>query len=111
MTCASTFDIMLQEMGFFIECGALDGERSSNTIFFEQKRGWTGLLIEMDPSWYLQLRGKNRKSFSINACISPHQYPIKVGTREKNINILHMRLWASLKKLKRYFKQCFIDGL
>ena len=71
--------LTLQRNGFFVECGALDGERSSNTIWLEQKRGWTGLLIEMDPSWYLQVRGKNRKSFTINACISPYQYPIKVS--------------------------------
>ena len=69
---------VFQRGGFFVECGALDGERSSNTIYLEQKRDWSGLLIEMDPSWYQQVRGKNRKSFTINACISPYQYPIKV---------------------------------
>ena len=68
----------MQKQGFFVECGALDGERSSNTIWLEQKQSWNGLLIEMDPSYYLQVRGKNRKCYSINACLSPEEYPIKV---------------------------------
>ena len=28
--------------GFFIECGAAEGEDYSNTLFFELKRNWTG---------------------------------------------------------------------
>ena len=30
--------------GFFIECGAFDGEVRSQTMFFELKRNWTGKL-------------------------------------------------------------------
>jgi len=33
--------------GFFIECGAADGEVYSNSLFFELERNWTGLLIEV----------------------------------------------------------------
>ncbi len=60
-----------QKNGFFIECGAFDGEQLSNTLLLEIRYGWTGLLIEMDPHFYTQLRGKNRKAYSINACLSP----------------------------------------
>ena len=28
--------------GFYIECGAADGEENSNTLFFEMKRNWKG---------------------------------------------------------------------
>ena len=31
-----------------------------------------GLLIEADPSYYTQVLGKNRKAWSINACLSPY---------------------------------------
>lgn len=74
--------LLNKDKGFFVECGALDGERSSNTNWLEQKRGWNGLLIEMDPSYYLQIRGKNRKCFSINACLSPEPHPAIVPFKE-----------------------------
>ena len=32
--------------GVFLEMGALDGHTFSNTLFYEEKRGWRGLLIE-----------------------------------------------------------------
>ena len=66
--------------GFFIECGALDGgstlfehstsifipfwhsgERLSNTLVFELRHQWTGLLVEANPFAYQQLREKQRK--------------------------------------------------
>ncbi len=28
--------------GFYVECGAGDGEGLSNTLFFERERNWTG---------------------------------------------------------------------
>jgi len=70
-----------KEGGFFIECGGFDGERSSNTIYLEKELGWTGLLIEMDPYYYTQLLGKNRKSWSINACLSPYEHVIELPFR------------------------------
>ena len=36
-----------KENGFYIEAGAYDGERCSNTIFFEMNRNWSGILIEV----------------------------------------------------------------
>src|SRR6516225_8771930 len=35
--------------GFFVEAGANDGLAQSNTYWFEQFRGWRGLLIEAVP--------------------------------------------------------------
>ena len=32
--------------GFFIEAGANDGRAQSNTLLFEERLGWTGLLVE-----------------------------------------------------------------
>ncbi|ODM94854.1 Protein Star [Orchesella cincta] len=63
--------------GFFVECGGLDGETRSNTLFMEMHLGWKGLLVEADPNNYMQLLTKNRKSWSSNTCLSikphPHQ--------------------------------------
>ena len=35
--------------GFFIEAGAYDGEIYSNSLYYELKHGWTGLLVEPNP--------------------------------------------------------------
>ena len=59
----------------------MDGERSSNTLWLETKRQWNGLLVEVDPYYYTQLRGKARTSHSINACISGQVD--KVGYNER----------------------------
>ena len=67
-----------QEGGFFVECGAFTGEARSNTLLFEKSRKWTGLLVEADPSNYATLKSKNRKAFSINACLNTEPYPAMV---------------------------------
>jgi len=47
--------------GVFIEAGANDGVRQSNTYFLEKKRGWTGLLVEPVPELAAECR-KNRRA-------------------------------------------------
>ena len=37
------------------------GERLSNTLVFELRYQWTGLLVEANPYSYRQLREKHRK--------------------------------------------------
>ncbi|KAH3894693.1 uncharacterized protein LOC127867739 isoform X2 [Dreissena polymorpha] len=66
------------EGGFYVECGALNGEKGSNTLFFEKVRKWNGLLVEADPSNYQALKSKHRKAFTVNACLSPQPYPAMV---------------------------------
>lgn len=34
------------DQGFFVEVGAGDGMSGSNTLFFEKKLGWSGILVE-----------------------------------------------------------------
>ena len=36
--------------GFFIEAGADDFMLASNTLYFEEKYNWTGLLLEPYPT-------------------------------------------------------------
>jgi len=56
--------------GFFVESGAFDGESCSNTLFYE-KLGWTGLLVEPNPTFTNTILGKHRKSYYFNGCLSP----------------------------------------
>lgn len=58
--------------GFFVELGANDGLKQSNTKYFELFRGWSGILIEPEPKNYILLRhnrAENSKSFNA-ACVS-----------------------------------------
>ncbi|XP_066953433.1 uncharacterized protein [Macrobrachium rosenbergii] len=61
--------------GFFIEAGALDGQYLSNTLHLEKEYGWTGLLIEPNPSSYNELLKKNRHCWSSNTCFAVTPYP------------------------------------
>ena len=49
-----------EKQGFFIEAGAAGGELFSNTLYFEINHNWTGLLVEPNPDWWDELKGKNR---------------------------------------------------
>lgn len=40
------------ESGYFVEAGANDGFRQSNTYFLERFKGWRGVLIEPIPELY-----------------------------------------------------------
>jgi FkbM family methyltransferase len=53
----------MEENGTFIEMGALDGIRYSNSYFFEKVLGWSGVLIEAHPSKFKELK-KNRSNSS-----------------------------------------------
>lgn len=61
--------------GFFVEAGALDGERLSNTLWLEQELGWIGLLIEPNSVNYKNLLTKHRKAWSSHTCLSSQPYP------------------------------------
>ena len=44
--------------GFFVEAGASDGEDISNTLYFELRHNWTGILVEGDPQGFSKMKTK-----------------------------------------------------
>ncbi|XP_069181722.1 protein Star-like [Procambarus clarkii] len=64
-----------QHGGFFVEAGAYDGERVSNTLRLEKELGWTGLLIEPNHESYSKLTTKHRKAWTSNTCLSTENHP------------------------------------
>lgn len=52
--------------GFFVEIGALDGRRFSNTLVFEEA-GWNGLCIEAHPDYYPMVERSRPGSTCIHA--------------------------------------------
>lgn len=72
---------MFQRNGFFIECGAYDGETRSNTLNLERYYGWTGILIEADPINFAKMSLKNRNAYLSPTCLSITRYPTIVSCK------------------------------
>lgn len=60
--------------GFFIEAGANDGVRQSNTLYFERYLKWRGLLIEPIPDLAEQCRKNRSKCITENCALVSHNY-------------------------------------
>lgn len=61
--------------GYFVELGANDGVRESNTYFLEKEFGWRGILIEPSLNNYLQLiRNRSTKNYFACAACVPFNY-------------------------------------
>ena len=65
--------------GFFVECGAADGDTYSNSLFFEMERNWTGLLIEANPDYHRKLLDKNRRAYVLRTCLGTERRPATVS--------------------------------
>jgi FkbM family methyltransferase len=61
--------------GFFIEAGANDGVRQSNTLYFERYRGWHGLLIEPIPHLANKCKKNRPKAIVENCALVASDYP------------------------------------
>ena len=55
--------------GYFVEFGATNGLKLSNTYMLEQKYGWQGILVEPGRSWHNELT-LNRKCHIDFRCVS-----------------------------------------
>ena len=55
--------------GVFVDIGAYDGKKFSNSLFFEQSMGWTGLCIEPMPTAFAKLAA-SRKAICENFALA-----------------------------------------
>jgi FkbM family methyltransferase len=63
--------------GVYIELGALDGVLYSNTKFFEDQLGWTGILIEPHPEKFKVLMKTRSNNHLFNHLISSNKEPLE----------------------------------
>jgi hypothetical protein len=79
--------------GFFVECGALDGETLSNTLYMERHLNWQGLLVEADPLNFYKVVNRKRKAWLAPTCLSvmrnPHMVIIKFKCSYSLIYFFH----------------------
>ncbi|XP_063585250.1 protein Star-like [Penaeus indicus] len=99
---SAKIDKILKNMtsGFFVEVNAGDGEYKSQSLFFELQRNWTGLLVEPDGPHFAEMKTKNRRAFTINACVS-----LSPKCTNKNFAIQNKTHHRSARKFMR--TQCF----
>jgi FkbM family methyltransferase len=60
----------MSRQGVYLEMGALDGSLYSNTRFFEVQLGWTGILIEPNPTQFKRLCKNRPNNKNYNELIS-----------------------------------------
>jgi hypothetical protein len=65
--------------GFYVECGAANGELNSNSLLFELYHHWDGLLIEGNPEFFRDILKRKRRAFMLNACLSPTWTPVMLN--------------------------------
>ena len=90
-----------KENGIFIELGANDGLRQSNTAFLEKSRGWKGLLIEPSLKAFELCKTNRPNSICIHgACVEP-----EIALHHENVrgDWVEGRLMGSIggKRLKK----------
>lgn len=75
--------------GFFIEAGANDGVKQSNSYYFEKSLGWSGLLIEAIPSLYKRCV-ENRTNSKV------YNYALVASVETKSVSIHYADLMSTV---------------
>lgn len=71
--------------GYFVEVGAHNGIRHSNTLTLEESFDWTGVLIEANPKRYEELCANRPECECVQAVVGPYhsqQEPFATAQRE-----------------------------
>jgi FkbM family methyltransferase len=63
------FELEEKQDGFFVEFGATNGVKNSNTWLLEKELGWRGILAEPNPFWHSDLAA-NRHVQIEHQCVS-----------------------------------------
>ena len=67
--------------GFFLELGACDGVLYSNTKFYEETLGWSGILIEPQPQFFNAIAKNRPNSKAYNCAIIDSDRPLEMKVR------------------------------
>ena len=88
--------------GTFVEAGAYDGIYYSNSLFFEQYLGWTGICVEPNPEVFYNLSINRPRCRNVHAALGSvsgtatihidRQYPVLSKIGSSNISVPLWRL-------------------
>lgn len=76
--------------GYFVEVGAGDGVRLSNTHYLEKQKQWDGLLIEPNPQYQEALRDMRSVRLDTRAAFS------RSGEKRDFLDVLSDRVYSTL---------------
>uniref|UniRef100_A0A6C0LUC4 Methyltransferase FkbM domain-containing protein n=1 Tax=viral metagenome TaxID=1070528 RepID=A0A6C0LUC4_9ZZZZ len=93
------------ENGTFVDVGAYDGEKFSNSLFFEKYRNWNGICIEPIPEIYEKLKNK-RKCITYKCAIDN-----KDGTNSFLLNVGYPEMLSGIQQYydPRHFNRLNIE--
>mmetsp|Transcript_15642 Transcript_15642/g.29500 ORF Transcript_15642/g.29500 Transcript_15642/m.29500 type:complete len:337 (+) Transcript_15642:51-1061(+) len=90
--------------GTYVELGAFDGVRESNTRFFDECLGWDGLLIEGNPYMYEKLVGNRPNSHRLSyapSCVNTGETVEFYAASFTNAGLTdHVKVIKNNKKIK-----------
>ena len=66
--------------GYFVDVGAHDGYKYSNTYYLEKTLGWSGVCVEAHPEIFFELR-RNRECLCMNYCVDGDEGKVKFACR------------------------------
>jgi len=91
--------------GFYVELGANDGVKQSNTLYFELRRNWRGVLVEPSPSNFQNcIANRSAKNFIFcNACVGFEYKEKYVDMKYANLMSISDNLNLQLNK-ERHIK-------
>jgi FkbM family methyltransferase len=101
-----TYHFKNKRNGYFVEFGACDGIRLSNTYYLEKELNWSGILSEPAKIWHKELV-KNRKCVVSTSCISPYSGELIdfSETVRPELSTLNIHLQRDLHSSQRIIKE------
>ena len=64
------YALKMKEGGIFLEIGGADGYTHSNTLILEKEFKWKGILVEPEPTMFLNLKYARPNCKKINAAVT-----------------------------------------
>ena len=93
--------------GFFVELGANDGVTQSNSLYFELRRNWRGVLIEPSPYNFHKCMANRglKNSVFCNACVGFEYEDKYVDMKYANLMSISNNLDLDLSNKKVHIEQ------
>jgi FkbM family methyltransferase len=97
--------------GFFVEVGAHDGITLSNSAFFEEDLGWTGINIEPNPDTFSRLIQNRPNNINLQVAVCEQEGEMEfIQNNEPNEMLCGLTSFYSEDQFKRLDKELTEKG-